>query len=440
MAAVTTATLIVTFVADRSTGIELVDRSWLPLGRRYLDHARGLSELAKPGGSSSCYKTDYNISGWERCLHLPGKAMGYSALGRVRADWTSKIVEGFHGRKREGVAAVLSGSSIQEERDLAATTQAVFGNIVLEHLDVWMADHSDVDGIVLTGGCALNVIVNMLVKRRFGYPVYVPSAPNDGGLAVGAAWLFSSPPPLVPPRGGRVSGAHAGADAAVDRSTSALAFLGPHLWDADESVVASAAEKSGARFVGASIDASVNALAGLLIGGRIVAVVRGRAEFGPRALGHRSLLADPTREDTKRRLNRLKHREWWRPVAPMVASPESTSDVFADNDVSSPFMSFAPRLKDWIVERKALPAVTHFDGTARVQTVTVDDDPWLHALLLAMRQKNGFGVLCNTSFNVRGKPILNRLAEALELLQTDPDLDALYVNGWLFENKAQNLS
>ena len=218
-----------------------------------------------------------------------------------------------------------------------------------------------VQGIVITGGCALNVVLNMRVRRELGYPVYVPAAPNDGGLSIGAVWLAHPPAATAPHQ--------------------PLTFLGPPLWDG--AVLQERAALRQARRVG------VAELATLLAEGSIVAVVRGRSEVGPRALGHRSLLAVPG-PDAKRRLNRLKVREWWRPVAPMVAveatfahmrvaeggqghgtsSDKSKSghsgnsgmtagglDVFAEG-FWSPYMSFAPRMlpgaqQNWPVPRAA---------------------------------------------------------------------------------------
>lgn len=262
----------------------------------------------------------------------------------------------------------------------------------------------------MTGGSALNVPLNSAIHRTFGMPVFVSSAPNDAGLALGGAWLATPPPPTK----------------AFHRSSSD-AFLGPELWDGGAPALEAAAMAHGAtRVVSPS-----ETLAALLAEGKIVAVVRGRSEYGPRALGHRSLLADPTRADTKERLNRIKHREWWRPVAPMVAY-ETVDEVFEER-VWSPYMSFAPRLRPGMAA--ALPAIAHFDGTARVQTVSRDVDPWLHALLMAFKEKSDFAVLCNTSFNTRGRPIINRLDEALELLWATDDLDYLYVDGWLFSKE-----
>ena len=127
-------------------------------------------------------------------------------------------------------------------------------------------------------------------------------------------------------------------------------------------------------------------------------------------------------------MNVIKAREWWRPVAPMVAVEDAAS-IFErglDWGVLSPYMSKAPRLTE--AAMRELPAIVHYDGTARPQVVIESDDPWLHALLLEVKRRTGgYACLINTSFNTRGKPILNRAAEALELLLESEDMDAVVI-------------
>merc|ERR1712050_272447 len=161
----------------------------------------------------------------------------------------------------------------------------------------------------------------------------------------------------------------------------------------------------------------------------IIGVVRGRQEFGPRALGHRSLLAVPTSNDIRNRMNRLKHRQWYRPVSPMIAD-EALAQVFG-HAVKSPYMTMAPRVLDEVRER--FPALAHVDGTARHQSVGENDDPWLHALLLAVGNKTGLAALINTSFNTKGEPIVNTVRQCLELLDTLEDLDYILIEDWLFQ-------
>lgn len=294
------------------------------------------------------------------------------------------------------------------------------------------------DGIVLTGGCALNVLANSQVQRAFPtLPVHVPAAPSDCGLAVGSAWLLA--PPLPRPLAlGAAAGGAAEAAAALTLATrepqqsppaQQLQYAGLPLFDLP--LLNATAASLGATF------ATPQAVAALLADHQIVGVARGRAEHGPRALGHRSLLAVPS-DGMKERLNALKFREWYRPVAPVLAD-EDADRVFARDasrrPVTSPFMSFAPALSAAAAE--ALPAVRHTDRTARPQTVSnvpgaAGYEPWLHAVLTEVQALTGWAVLINTSFNSRGRPILNSLAEALSLLVECDELDYVLVENWLF--------
>jgi carbamoyltransferase len=281
------------------------------------------------------------------------------------------------------------------------------------------------DGIVLTGGCALNVLANSKVQQAFPHlQVHVPAAPSDCGLAVGSAWLLV--PPLPRPLS---SAATATRPHAPQFPVQQLQYAGLPLFDLP--LLNATATALGATH------ASPQAVAALLADHQIVGVVRGRAEHGPRALGHRSLLARPS-AGMKERLNALKFREWYRPVAPVVAE-EAADRVFARDaaprPATSPFMSFAPALLADAAD--ALPAVRHTDRTARPQTVsqvvgTAGYEPWLHAVLAEVQVRTGWAVLINTSFNSRGRPILNSLAEALALLVECDELDYVLVESWLF--------
>ena len=235
------------------------------------------------------------------------------------------------------------------------------GQVLVDYLAELERKRVSVEGIVLTGGCALNVVVNQQVRDTLTeatsdrpnpmkpQDVYVPPAPNDSGLTVGGVWAVS------PPAGPRQK----------------LQYLGFQLFDKE--VLQSAAEERGAQRLSAL--GGVDFLAQLLTEKTrpIVAVVRGRQEFGPRALGHRSLLAVPDSPDLRDRMNRLKFRQWYRPVAPMIAE-EGLEGVFGHKSHLSPSMEFAPVVLEEVRER--FPALAHFDGTARHQSVSKGDEPW----------------------------------------------------------------
>jgi carbamoyltransferase len=163
----------------------------------------------------------------------------------------------------------------------------------------------------------------------------------------------------------------------------------------------------------------VEEVAERLAAGQVGGVFRGRMEFGPRALGHRSVLADPRDPGMRDRLNRIKGRESFRPVAPIVAV--EAFDTYFDGE-RNPYMLFTTRVRS--ETRDIIPSAVHADGTARVQTMSHQDDPWLAQLLRAFDARTGVPVLINTSLNVRGKPIVESPAEALACLFTT-DMDFL---------------
>ena len=179
---------------------------------------------------------------------------------------------------------------------------------------------------------------------------------------------------------------------------------------------------------------AVDAAADRLERGQIVGWFRGRMEFGPRALGARSILASPFPAEMKDVINsRVKFREGFRPFAPTVCE-EDVSEWFADEH-SSPHMSFAARVRKDRCDR--IPAVTHVNGRARLQTVAADADPGLHALLRSFGMRTGVPVLLNTSFNVRGEPIVRTPEEALECFQRT-GIDALFLGDVLVRKQSCN--
>jgi hypothetical protein len=173
--------------------------------------------------------------------------------------------------------------------------------------------------------------------------------------------------------------------------------------------------------------ALVEQVARLLADGRIIGWYEGRSEFGPRALGRRSILADPRRADMKDTLNRrVKHREPFRPFAPVVLAHRA-SEVFELTGERRFMLWVDPVQPDW---RARIPAVVHADGTARVQTLTQEDHPRLFALLAAFERLTGVPLLVNTSLNVAGEPLVERPGEALAILRRG-ELDALVLGDHL---------
>lgn len=257
--------------------------------------------------------------------------------------------------------------------------------------------------LCLAGGVALNCVVNGRVARQAGFGnVFVVPAPGDDGQAIGKVLLE------IKRRGLPVD------------TTMHTAYYGPEY-------PASAVDEA-LHGVRSRVRVSRPAQAGLLAEvadrldrGEVIGWYRGRSELGPRALGHRSILADPRRPDMRDHVNTvIKNREWFRPLAPMVVQ-ERVGEFF-ELDQPSPFMTFAVPVRPEV--RGIIPAVTHVDGTARVQTVSREQDEVCHRLLCLFAARTGVPVLLNTSFNRRDEPLVETPADALTSFLAMP-LDAL---------------
>ena len=290
--------------------------------------------------------------------------------------------------------------------DVAASIQRVTEDIVLG-LARGLRRESGERRLCLAGGVALNCVANGRVLRESGFEdVWIQPAAGDAGGALGAALVawYAEPGRRRKPAG---------------RDCMAGAALGPE-WSDQQIVSFLAAE--GIPNEQVPPDDLAERVAALLAGGAVVGWMQGRMEFGPRALGQRSILADPRRADMQRDLNlKIKFRESFRPFAPSVPA-ERVGDFF-ELEQPSPYMLLVARVRDsdtgagpgtegarglerLRAVRSPLPAVTHVDGSARVQTVNAAVNPRFHALLEAFGRLTGVPVLVNTSFNVRGEPIV----------------------------------
>ena len=287
--------------------------------------------------------------------------------------------------------------------DLAAALQERTEQVML-HLARRAAALTDARALCLGGGVAMNcVAVGRIADAGLFDLVTVPPAPGDSGTAIGAALAAS----------GRIATPAIGV---------AASYLGPDADPGTDTVIAALP----AGLTAARLDRPVERLADALAAGAIVGVCRGRVEAGPRALGNRSILASPLAPDIVDRLNAtVKYREPFRPFAPVVPAGH-TRDWFHLTQ-PSPYMSIAARATDLAVRR--IPAVVHANGTARVQTVTAEQNPFLADLLEAVAARTGVPVLINTSLNVKGKPICGTPAMAVDCLR-QTGLDALLLGGW----------
>jgi carbamoyltransferase len=319
----------------------------------------------------------------------------------ARADWTEVF-----GPPRARGAALRP-----QHLDAASSLQAILEETVLE-MAGWLHARTGARNLCMAGGVALNCVLNSRLREQGPFEnIWIQPAAGDAGTALGAAL--------------DVDAAERGAAAAQtpSRWTMDHAFLGPAFSEAE---IEQALRQSGLRYRRARDLAGE--CAQLLGQGRVLAWFQGRMEFGPRALGARSILASPLDPGMQERLNGIKDREDFRPVAPAVPE-ESAAEWFVDGR-PSPFMLFVDRVRPDKAAR--IPAVCHVDGSARVQTVARRQDPLFHALLRAFGERTGVSVLVNTSFNTRGAPIVCTPRDAIEAFCTTP-LDALAIGPFLLE-------
>ena len=326
--------------------------------------------------------------------------------------------------------------------DVAKSIQKVTEEIMLR-LARHARELTGLPNLCMAGGVALNCVANgRLLRERIFDKLWIQPAAGDAGGALGAAlavwhgqWNAEAPPlDSSPPKDGR-------------NDAMQYAFLGPEFSEAEIEAVLKC---HGAIYQRFELDALMDRTVELLRAEKVVGWVQGRMEFGPRALGNRSILGDPRSAKMQSMMNlKVKFRESFRPFAPVVLR-EKASEYF-DIDVDSPYMllvaSVQPPLRrrppqalrglDLLKEvRSTIPAVTHVDYSARVQTVTAAQNPALHALLTKFETSTGCAVLVNTSFNVRGEPVVCSPDDAYRCF-VNTEMDYLALGPFLLDRAAQ---
>jgi carbamoyltransferase len=367
---------------DRNT-IELLDKYNLDLGFPYMSFGDYLGDIRK--------EPALNIGN----LVYSGKIMGLCSYGNVNEDWLPHFEE-YYRRKPDGLNYIGFLKELGEKTglvfdmnqrmtgqtawDVAKTSQIAFENVFMEMAQPFLDQFPNLP-LITVGGCALNILLNTKLEQILDRPVFVPPNPNDCGIATGMILNHMKP------------------EKAVDVTYAGIPVLDKH------TLMSHVEERRG-------VELQTDRLAMDLANGLIVGVVRDTAEHGPRALGNRSILCNPAFPDMKDILNaKVKNREWYRPFAP-VCRLEDVEKYFNFSGESR-WMSFCPTVKEeW---REKLVSITHVDGTARVQTVTREQNPWLYDLIGEFEKYSGIGVLLNTSFNINGKPILSRYTDALKV-------------------------
>lgn len=391
--------------------IEVLDRVFLPhsLGSLYTmicefigytqygDEGKVMG-LAPYGKDTFCDEVNRIVDVDENGFRLDlsyFKPLGSNQGMQVLPDGTVKLARHFsermvqlHGEPRQPHTDIT-----QRDMDLAFALQHRFEEVffhLLNHLHRQVPE----ENLAMAGGCALNSVANGKSFDRTPFrSTYIQPAAGDEGLAIGAA-LHTYHSVLGNPR----------------RHELKSSYLGPQFSD---SCIQAALQSAGLDFQKMDRTSLLDAVAEEIASGNVVGWFQGRMEWGPRALGNRSIVAHPGLPDMKDILNaRIKHREWFRPFAPSILA-EYQHEYF-EHDHPSPFMLHVYKIRP--EKRKELCAVNHVDDTGRLQTVARDENPLYYDLISAFRRKTGIPVLLNTSFN-ENEPIVCTPQEAIDCFQ-----------------------
>lgn len=354
------------FAGEMKKILKVDEEEWFKLNSKYLTISRGLNEAQLSDG-------------------------GQMKLGRIFSD---QLV-GIFGQPRD-----RSSEITQREKDIARSTQVRFEQAAANCMNT-LSKRVPIERLAMAGGCALNGVMNACIYRDFPVEqMYLQSAASDDGTAIGAAyhcWHM-----------------HLGK---TERFAMKHSFWGPQY---PESHIRKAAETSGYPLHECCGEDEVIKIAAEHISdGAVVGWYQGRSEWGPRALGNRSILANPAIPGMTDTINRkIKKRESFRPFAPSVLREEVGR--FFEQDIESPFMMHVVKFKpEW---REMFPAVTHVDGTGRLQSVDAENNPLYYRLIRALKERTGYGIVLNTSFN-ENEPVVDTPEQAIACFdRTDMDI------------------
>ncbi len=385
------------------------------------NHLKLLREVTMPHSLGLLYEQVTEYLGF-----LPSsdeyKVMALASYGQPRyvSDFHEIVQMGEDGqyqvrspqlKERFGLPRLRGEALTEAHFDIAHSLQVVLEKTVLE-LTAWLHEVTGAENLCLAGGVALNCVMNARLRDRSPFQnIWVQPAAGDAGTALGAALWVDAKERSENQKNWQMHHAYWGpeyADAEIETFLKWSKLPYRHLTNIAE------------------------ATADILAQNKVIGWFQGRMEFGPRALGARSILASPISPLMQARLNEIKDREDFRPVAPVVLE-EAAADWFVNANVS-PFMLF---VNDVQPDKAAkIPAVRHIDGTARIQTINRQQHPLYYDLIQAFQARTGVPVLINTSFNTRGEPIVCTPRDAIESFWTSP-LDALVIGSFLLEKPEQ---
>ncbi len=398
----------------------------------YYTYKKGkLHFLYQPGGNESLgffYMKLTELCGFNWLKGEEWKVMGLAAYGEKDEEVYEvfqKMLRVEKLRLRQSIKGIRKGlvelekischpqENFKKAANLAYTGQLFFQELTQKLMANFYAQ-TQVKNLVYTGGCALNSSFNGLILEKTPFEeLYVPSAPGDDGTALGAAWLgYYQDHPQDKPKG-RVVSPYLGSKVSP-KTWDNLLQLGkiPHLWHCPENICQQTAK--------------------LLAQGKLVGWVQGQAEFGPRALGNRSILADPRDEGMKDKINALvKFREEFRPFAPSTL--HEFGPEYFQNYQESYYMERTLRFQESALSK--VPAVVHSNKTGRLQTVKSEWNPRYHKLIQSFYEITGVPIILNTSFNIMGKPIIHTIEDALGVFFTT-GLDVLVIGDYMITKEA----
>lgn len=355
-----------------------------------------------PMGDSSVYKDEVD------------KMISVDSKGRLKVDlsyfnYQSLIKDPYSKKFLDifGKPRARDGEFKDNHVNAAAAFQHVLENKVLEMCNI-LYEKTKADYLVISGGVSLNSVMNGRIVRETPFKdVYVMPAAGDNGTSIGAAYYLYN---------------------GLQKNPRVFVHDNPYIGTqySNEDVKKAI---DGAKLKAEYVEDAPEKAASLLEKGKIIGWFQGAMEIGPRALGNRSILANPSYPDMKRKINaEVKHREAYRPFAPS-ALVESYKDYF-DLEVEAPFMlKVCNVLKD---KQEILPSITHVDGSARLQTVNKETNPLYHSLIYKLGEKTGIPVVLNTSFNIQGEPVVESPKDALRCFYST-GLDALIIGNYVLE-------
>jgi carbamoyltransferase len=378
-----------------------------PYGKpKYLDKMREIVLLQEDGS----YKLDlkYFIFHKEKVAYEWNN--GSPSVGKLFSD----ELEGLLGKARG-----KNDDLTQFHKDIAASAQAMF-EVALFHMLNKLSDKTGLDSICLAGGCGNNSVANGKIRANTKFKnVYVAASAGDAGGAIGAAYALY----------------HEDNERDVTKTAMEHAYLGPSYTNEQIALLIEMYSKNLPKgefsiIKTDSLDDLTKMTAKAIAEGKVIGWFQGRMEWGPRALGNRSILGDPRRTDMKEILNvKIKRRESFRPFAPSILR-EYVSDWFEEDD-EVPFMMKVFPVK--VEKRREIPAVTHMDGSGRLQTVYKKTNPRYHALISEFYAMTGVPILLNTSFN-ENEPVVRTPLEALDcFLRTK--MDTIVLNDYFISRR-----